>query len=93
MLVPSLKAAYNAFSGVGVIFLTMSYACPIAVSLIFRCREDIKNGSFNFGIFGLIANSVLAIVLFCMPPLKEVTLDSMNYASVVFFGTVVVAAV
>jgi hypothetical protein len=56
MLVPSLKAAYNAFSGVGVIFLTMSYACPIAVSLIFRCREDIKNGSFNFGIFGLIAN-------------------------------------
>jgi hypothetical protein len=34
----------------------MSYACPIAVSLIFRRREDIKNGSFNFGIFGLIAN-------------------------------------
>jgi amino acid transporter len=50
------QAAYNAFSGVGVIFLTMSYACPIAVSLIFRRREDIKNGSFNFGIFGLIAN-------------------------------------
>ncbi|KAJ5392652.1 hypothetical protein N7509_008142 [Penicillium cosmopolitanum] len=93
------QAAYNAFSGVGVIFLTMSYACPIAVSLIFRRREDIKNGSFNFGIFGLIANvfalgwSILAIPLFCMPTLKEVTLDSMNYASVVFFGTVVIAAV
>jgi hypothetical protein len=28
-----------------------------------------------------------------MPTLKEVTLDSMNYASVVFFGTVVIAAV
>ena len=49
-------AAYSAFSGVGVIFLTMSYACPIAVSLIFRRREDIKNGSFNFGIIGAIAN-------------------------------------
>jgi amino acid transporter len=49
-------AAYNAFSGVGVIFLTMSYACPVAVSLIFRRREDIKNGNFNFGVVGLIAN-------------------------------------
>jgi amino acid transporter len=49
-------AAYNAFSGVGVIFLTLSYACPVAVSLIFRRREDIKNGNFNFGVFGLIAN-------------------------------------
>jgi hypothetical protein len=28
-----------------------------------------------------------------MLTLKKVTLDSMNYASVVFFGTVVVAAV
>lgn len=51
-------AAYNAFSGVGVIFLTTSYACPIAVSLIFRGRADIKNGNFNFGIIGLIANCI-----------------------------------
>ncbi|KAJ5740099.1 Amino acid/polyamine transporter I [Penicillium manginii] len=77
----------------------MSYACPIAVSLIFRRREDIKNGSFNFGIFGLIANifalgwSALAIPLFCMLTLKKVTLKSMNYASVVLFGTIVIAAV
>ena len=49
-------AAYNAFSGVGVIFLTMSYACPVAVSLIFRRRQDIKDGNFNFGIIGAIAN-------------------------------------
>lgn len=49
-------AAYNAFSGVGVIFLTMSYACPIAVSLIFRRREDIEHGSFNFGFVGMMAN-------------------------------------
>lgn len=51
-------AAYNAFSGVGVIFLTMSYACPVAVSLIFRRREDIKSGNFNFGVIGLIANVI-----------------------------------
>ncbi|KAJ5313103.1 hypothetical protein PENANT_c018G08864 [Penicillium antarcticum] len=92
-------AAYNAFSGVGVIFLTTSYACPIAVSLIFRRREDIKKGSFNFGVFGLIANilalawSILAIPLFCMPTLMVVTKESMNYASVVFVGFVAIAAV
>ncbi|KAJ5580334.1 uncharacterized protein N7459_006319 [Penicillium hispanicum] len=92
-------AAYNAFSGVGVIFLTMSYACPVAISLIFRRRQDIKNGSFNFGIIGAIANvfalawSVLAIPLFCMPTLKVVTKESMNYASVVFVGFVLIAAV
>ncbi|KAJ5388963.1 uncharacterized protein N7496_000031 [Penicillium cataractarum] len=92
-------AAYNAFSGVGVIFLTMSYACPVAVSLIFRRREDIKNGNFNFGIVGLVANvfalgwSLLAIPLFCMPTLKVVTKESMNYASVVFFGFVLIAAI
>ncbi|KAJ5175763.1 uncharacterized protein N7482_001640 [Penicillium canariense] len=91
-------AAYNAFSGVGVIFLTMSYACPIAVSLIFRRREDIKNGTFNFGIVGAIANvlalgwSLLAIPLFCMPTLTAVTKENMNYASVVFFGFVLIAA-
>lgn len=54
------SAAYNAFAGVGVIFLTMSYACPIAVSLIFRRREDVQKGSFNCGTIGLIAN-VLAL--------------------------------
>ncbi|KAF7714025.1 Uncharacterized protein PECH_000525 [Penicillium ucsense] len=92
-------AAYNAFSGVGVIFLTTSYACPIAVSLIFRRREDIKNGRFNFGVIGLIANvfalawSILAIPLFCMPTTKEVTEQTMNYASVVFFGFIVIATV
>lgn len=92
-------AAYNAFSGVGVIFLTTSYACPIAVSLIFRGREDIKNGSFNFGVLGLIANvialgwSLLAVPLFCMPTLKAVTKESMNYASVVFAGFIIIAAI
>ncbi|KAJ5096458.1 hypothetical protein NUU61_005814 [Penicillium alfredii] len=92
-------AAYNAFSGVGVIFLTMSYACPIAVSLIFRRREDIEHGSFNFGFVGMMANifalawSMLAIPLFSMPTLKAVTKESMNYASVVFVGFVMIAAV
>ncbi|KAG0152897.1 hypothetical protein PDIDSM_1856 [Penicillium digitatum] len=72
---------------------------PIAVSLIFRGREDIKNGRFNFGVFGLISNvvalcwSLLAIPLFCMPTLESVTKESMNYASVVFAGFIGIAAI
>jgi hypothetical protein len=37
--------------------------------------------------------SILAIPLFCMPTLKVVTKESMNYASVVFFGFVLIAAI
>ncbi|KAI9371079.1 amino acid/polyamine transporter I [Aspergillus egyptiacus] len=93
------SAAYNAFSGVGVILLTMSYACPIAVSLILRGREDIKHGSFDLGVIGVICNVValawtlLAIPLFSMPSYMEVTVETMNYASVVFVGFVAISAI
>lgn len=50
-------AAFNAFSGVGVICLTTSYAVPIAVSLI-GGRKHIKNGNFDMGVLGLICNVV-----------------------------------
>jgi amino acid transporter len=50
-------AAFNAFSGVGVICLTVSYAMPIAVSL-FGGRTHISRGEFDMGVFGLICNIV-----------------------------------
>lgn len=50
-------AAFNAFSGVGVITLTVSYACPIAVSF-FAGRKQIKAGDFNLGGFGYFCNVV-----------------------------------
>ncbi|KAA8645787.1 hypothetical protein EYZ11_006751 [Aspergillus tanneri] len=93
------SAAFNAFSGVGVILLTLSYACPVAVSLILRRRADIKHGNFNMGALGTFCNVVaiswtlLAIPLFSMPSFKEVTVETMNYASVVFVGYVAIAAV
>lgn len=59
------SAAFHAFAGAAVIFLTTSYACPIAVSLIFRRRRDIQKGTFNFGIVGFIAN-VLALGRFLL---------------------------
>lgn len=50
-------AAFNAFSGVGVICLTMSYACPIAVSLL-NGRRHIRDGNFHLGKLGIFCNCV-----------------------------------
>lgn len=50
-------AAFNAFSGVGVICLTTSYAMPIAVSLLSK-REAVKGASFHLGSLGVLCNYV-----------------------------------
>ena len=52
------SAAFNAFSGVGVIFLTLSYACPVAVSLILRRRRDLIHSRFNLGPLGVFCNII-----------------------------------
>ena len=49
--------AFNAFSGVGVICLTLAYAAPILSSLL-TGRKHIAEGSFNLGSFGLFCNVV-----------------------------------
>lgn len=51
------STAFSAFSGVGVITLTVSYACPIAVSFI-GGRRQIKNGQFDLGGLGVFCNIV-----------------------------------
>ncbi|EFX06384.1 amino acid permease [Grosmannia clavigera kw1407] len=89
-------AAFNAFSSVGVICLTTSYAAPIAVSLI-GGRRAVKTGSFYLGPMGLVCNvialawSLLAIPLFCMPSTLPVAATTMNYASVVFAAFVLIS--
>merc|ERR1712098_580119 len=64
------SAAFNAFSGVGVICLTVSYAVPIAVSLI-GGRSHIKYGKFDMGVLGLVCNIVAlawsALAVQCSP--------------------------
>jgi amino acid transporter len=50
-------AAFNAFIGVGVIFLTLSYVSPIVVSLL-GGRKHLKMGAWNFGAFGVFCNCV-----------------------------------
>lgn len=52
-------AAFNAFSGVGVICLTASYAVPIAISFV-TGRKQVRHGNFYLGKLGAFAN-VIAI--------------------------------
>lgn len=49
--------AFNAFSGVGVIALTASYATPIALNL-FTGRRQVEGCKFPLGKFGYVANTV-----------------------------------
>ncbi|BCS19532.1 uncharacterized protein APUU_12360S [Aspergillus puulaauensis] len=82
-------AAFNSFTGVATICLSISYGLPILISLL-RGRQDVKRSSFSLGPFGYTINVIsicwilLAVVLFSMPYTLPVTPSSMNYASVVF---------
>ncbi|KIV94588.1 hypothetical protein PV10_02341 [Exophiala mesophila] len=90
-------AAFNAFSGSGVIFLTISYTMPILVSLL-TGRKALSQGHYDFGVFGIICNCIaiawclFIVPLFSMPAYLPTTADTMNYASVVFVGGVTVSA-
>lgn len=65
------SAAFNAFSGVGVICLTTSYAMPIAVSLLNK-REAIKDASFHLGKLGVVCNYIsLGAFLFFISRLEN----------------------
>ncbi|CAF3442079.1 hypothetical protein SNK03_007719 [Fusarium graminearum] len=92
------SAAFNAFSGVGVICLTASYATPIAISLA-TGRKQVKTGKFYLGKFGAVANviaiawSLLAMPLFCMPSMIPVTPETVNYAPVVFVFACLVSGI
>lgn len=57
------ETAFNAFSSAGIIFLTVSYAIPIAASF-FCGRKDVKKGKFSLGKVGTLCN----IVSLCMCP-------------------------
>lgn len=51
------SAAFNAFSGVGVICLTTAYATPIVVSML-DGRKIVSNASFKLGKLGYFCNIV-----------------------------------
>lgn len=67
-------AAFNAFSGVGVICLTASYATPIAISLL-TGRKQVRTGRFYLGTLGTVCNVVAVGMLYC-PSLSAYTKDA-----------------
>lgn len=93
------STAFNAFSGVGVISLTISYACPIAVSVWEGRRSVRTRAKFYLGKFGWFTNivalawSCLAVPLFCMPSYLPVTAETVNYAPVVFVAFTLMSAI
>lgn len=66
------SAAFNAFSGVGVICLTASYAVPIAISL-FTGRKQVRTGNFYLGPVGYFCN-VVAIGTYSSPNSHDIVL-------------------
>ncbi|KAI0905072.1 amino acid/polyamine transporter I [Ustulina deusta] len=93
------SAAFNAFSGVGVIALTAAYAVPIIVSML-EGRKTVSTGSFFLGKLGWVCNiisvawTLLVIPLFSMPTTVPVIDPSLaNYAPVVFVGFTLISLV
>lgn len=90
------SAAFNSFTGVATICLSMSYGVPVLVLLV-RRRELVKGSPFSLGKFGTVINIicivwiVFAVVIFCMPVTLPVNPSNMNYASVVFAGFAAIA--
>ncbi|KAH7141828.1 amino acid permease [Dactylonectria macrodidyma] len=90
------NTAFSAFSGVGVICLTCSYATPVAISLMTN-RKHLQKAKFGLGRLGYVCNvltmgwSILAVPLFCMPSPLPVTAASVNYAPVVFIAATVIS--
>lgn len=92
-------SAFTAFVSVGVIALAVSYAMPIGISLYYK-RSEVRKAKWSCGpLLGLVSNIVALVwiafelVIFSMPTVLPVTPVSMNYASVVFIGFLIICAV
>lgn len=93
------SSAFTAFVSVGVIALAVSYAMPIALSVLHR-RREVGNARWRLpDVVGYAVNGValawiaFELVLFSMPTVLPVTAISMNYAIVVLAGFLALSAV
>jgi amino acid transporter len=94
------STAFTAFVSVGVMTLSVSYAIPISLSLLWNRRIEVNQARWNCGkVVGPIVNIValcwitFEVVLFSMPTTLPTTSTLMNYSSVVFVGFGVISAV
>ncbi|KAB8303742.1 hypothetical protein EYC80_005125 [Monilinia laxa] len=94
------SSAFTAFVSVGVMALSISYAIPIGLSLLWNRRKEVSHARWNCGnMIGTTVNVValvwiaFEVVLFSMPTALPVTEVAMNYASVVLVGFISIAAI
>ncbi|EXJ85676.1 hypothetical protein A1O1_06042 [Capronia coronata CBS 617.96] len=89
--------AYNSIISMCILGLLVTYAIPQGIVLV-RGRHHLPDRKLNLGRFGVVVNafSVLwvcfYVVVFCQPTFLPVTLDNMNYLSVVLVGCIVLIA-
>lgn len=83
--------AFNSIVTSAVLFLNMSYAIPQGI-LLYQGRQSLPARYLNLGSFGYFVNIfsvcwvAFLVVLICMPPALPVSMDSMNWTSVVVVG-------
>ena len=93
------SSAFTAFASCGVIALALAYAIVIALSL-FTGRKAVSTARWRCpSLIGYIVNIVsvawiaFQLVLFSMPAALPVTVQTMNYASVVLVGFMFISAI
>lgn len=83
--------AFNSIVTSAVLFLNMSYAIPQGI-LLLQGRKSLPARYLDLGSFGYVVNTFsvcwvsFLVVLICMPPAIPVSMDSMNWTSVVVVG-------
>ena len=85
------STAFNAMTTLALIGYYSSYLLSVTLLVIRRFgKKHIPFGPFKLGRFGLLINmlsifySVLIIVFMVFPPYQPVTVENMNYSSVIF---------
>ncbi|MFG1667658.1 amino acid permease [Streptomyces sp. Y7] len=99
LALPSLYSttAYTAITSINVIGITPAYAIPIYLRL--RAGRRFVRGPWHLGSWsstvGWIAVGWVAVVtvLFCLPPVSPVTVDTFNYAPLALGAVLALAAV
>ena len=98
LVVPSLfnTTAYLAVTSIAVIGLYIAYVVPVFLR---RLRPDFVPGPFQLGrlspVIGWVAIIwvVIICILFMLPPVKEVTIDTFNYAPIAVLVVIVFSTV
>ena len=88
--------AFNSFIATSILFLNATYALPQGVALFRGRKNALPTRHFDLGgVFGAFCNgfSVLWValftIIFCFPVFRPVTVETLNYVSVIIAGVCV----